>query len=262
MKVTKKSKKEIAILRQGGKILAEALVVASNFASLANEKKVTTKDLDRIAEEVVRGHGAEPAFLNYQPEGYENPFPAALCTSVNDEIVHGFPNENVVLKNGDVVSLDLGVKFKGLFTDSAVTVAIGKVDEQTQRLIDVTKKGLENGIKQLVPGNTLGDYGKEVDGYAHENGFVTVWGLVGHGVGYSQHEDPQIPNYGKAGKGLVIEEGMVLALEPMFTLKSRDIVMDSNGYTFSTSDGEMAAHFEHTVAITKKGNQVLTRAEE
>lgn len=260
MKVKKKSKKEIVTLRQGGIILAEALNAAAHLALQANEKKVTTKDLDRIAEEIVREHGAEPAFLNYQPEGYENPFPAALCTSVNDEIVHGFPNENVVLKNGDIVSLDLGVKFKDLYTDSAVTVAIGKVDEKTQRLIEVTKMGLEKGIEQLVPGKTLGDYGQAVDEFAHENGFVTVWGLVGHGVGYSQHEAPQIPNYGKAGKGLVLEEGMVFALEPMLTLKARDIVMDSNGYTFSTRDGEMAAHFEHTVAITKKGNQVLTRA--
>lgn len=260
MKVTKKSKKEIAILREGGQILAEALAAASKLASQALEKKVTTKDLDRIAEEVVRSHGAEPAFLNYKPEGYEAPFPAALCTSINDEIVHGFPNDNVVLREGDVASMDLGVKFKGLFTDSAVTVAIGKVDEQTQKLIDVTKKCLEKGIEQLVPGNTLGDYGQVVDELAHKNGFVTVWGLVGHGVGYSPHESPQIPNYGKSGKGLVLEEGMVLALEPMLTFKARDIVMDSNGYTFSTRDGEIAAHFEHTVAITKKGNQILTKA--
>lgn len=258
MKIRKKSKQEIAFLREGGKILSEALGAAAELAMKATRQKVTTKDLDRLAEQVVRDHGAEPAFLNYRPDDYDMPFPASLCTSVNDQIVHGFPNNNVVLKDGDVVSLDLGVKYKGLITDSAITVIIGKVDDKTSKLVETTKQCLEKGIEQLKAGNTLGDFGYVVDQHAAENGFVTVWGLVGHGVGYDVHEPPQIPNYGKPGKGLVLEEGMVLALEPMLTFKSRDIVMDPNGYTFSTKDGAVAAHFEHTVAITKNGNIVLT----
>ncbi len=258
MKIRKKSKKEIVLLREGGKILAEALSVAADIAKEGAKRKVTTKELDRAAEKIVRKYGGEPAFLNYQPSDYETSFPAALCTSINDEIVHGIPNDNVVLHEGDIVSLDLGVEFKGLFTDSALTVAVGKVNKETRKLLDMTRKSLEIGIEKLQPGLTLGDYGHAVDSFAHNNGFVTVWGLVGHGVGYSQHEDPQIPNYGTPGKGLLLESGMVLALEPMLTLKSRDIVLSTNGYTFSTKDGNIAAHFEHTVAITDSGNEVLT----
>lgn len=261
MKIRKKSKKEIALLKEGGKILAEALNAAAEVAEEAAERRVTTKDLNRIAEEIIRKYGAEPAFLNYQPSDYDIPFPASLCTSINDEIVHGIPSDNIVLREGDIVSLDLGAKFKGLYTDSSLTVAVGKVSEEARKLLNVTRESLAVGIEKLRPGLTLGDYGHAVDKFAHDNGFVTVWGLVGHGIGYSQHEPPQIPNYGTPGKGLVLEQGMVLALEPMLTLKSRDIVLSSNGYTFSTRDGSIAAHFEHTVAITKKGNEVLTSRE-
>lgn len=259
MQVRKKSKKEIALLREGGKILAKALSAAAEAAKEASKRKVTTKDLNRIAEEIIRKCDAEPAFLNYRASDCDAPFPASLCTSVNDEIVHGIPSDNIVLRAGDIVSLDLGVKFKGLYTDSALTVAIGQINENTQKLLDVTEKSLEVGIKKLRPGLTLGDYGHAVDKFAHDNGFVTVWGLVGHGVGYAPHEPPQIPNYGMPGKGLALEQGMVLALEPMLTLKSRDIVLSPNGYTFSTKDGSIAAHFEHTVAITKDGNRILTK---
>ena len=249
-----KTKKEIADLREGGKILA------SVHSALVKHVKigVSTKDLDNIAIELIKKAGGEPAFLNYKPEGVSTPFPATLCVSVNNEIVHGIPKENKILKDGDIVSLDLGVKYKGLFTDAAITVPVGKISKADKKLLDVTKEALNVGIEQARVGNTVGDIGYAIEKYIKPYKYGIVKDLSGHGVGKYIHEDPYIPNYGKAGKGEKLTEGMVIAIEPMINAGTSRISVDRDGRTIKTADASRSAHFEHTVAITKNGPIILT----
>lgn len=249
-----KTKKEIADLREGGKILA------SVHSALVKHVKigVSTKDLDNIAIELIKKAGGEPAFLNYKPEGVSTPFPATLCVSVNNEIVHGIPKENKILKDGDIVSLDLGVKYKGLFTDAAITVPVGKISKADKKLLDVTKEALNVGIEQARVGNTVGDIGYAIEKYIKPYKYGIVKDLSGHGVGKYIHEDPYIPNYGKAGKGEKLTEGMVIAIEPMINAGTSRISVDRDGWTINTADASRSAHFEHTVAITKNGPIILT----
>ncbi len=249
-----KTKKEIADLREGGKILA------SVHSALVKHVKigVSTKDLDNIAIELIKKAGGEPAFLNYKPEGVSTPFPATLCVSVNNEIVHGIPKENKILKDGDIVSLDLGVKYKGLFTDAAITVPVGKISKADKKLLDVTKEALNVGIEQARVGNTVGDIGYAIEKYIKPYKYGIVKDLSGHGVGKYIHEDPYIPNYGKAGKGEKLTEGMVIAIEPMINAGTSRISVDRDGWTIKTADASRSAHFEHTVAITKNGPIILT----
>jgi len=242
-----KTPREIEIMRDGGKILARVLKEVAK----AIKPDVTTQELDKLAKELVLRLGAKPSF-----EGYKG-YPAGLCTSVNEEIVHGIPSIRK-LKEGDIIGLDLGVLYKGYYTDSAITVPVGKVSAEVLRLIEVTKKALEVGVKQVRVGNHIGDIGAAIGHYVEAQGFNVVRNLVGHGVGKHVHEEPQIPNYGKPGTGPEIKVGMTLALEPMVVMGSWQTEQAQDGWTFVTKDKSFAAHFEHTVAVTEKTPRVLT----
>jgi methionyl aminopeptidase len=203
--------------------------------------------------------GDESAFLNYKPKGARRPFPASLCVSINDEIVHGIPNEHPkILKEGDIVSIDLGLRHGNLITDHAITVPVGKVSPEAKKLLEVTKKSLEVAIAAAKPGKKTGDIGYAIEKYVRPHGFGIVEELAGHGVGYSVHEDPFVPNFGVPNEGAPLRPGMVLAIEPMLTLGGPNIVVDKDGYTILTEDGTLAAHFEHTIVITEKGAEILT----
>ncbi len=251
-----KSEKEIDTLKEGGKIHSSILKEISTMI-LPN---VSTLDLENKARELLSFYGAKGAFLGYKPSGAKRPYPAVLCVSVNDEIVHGIPNENPkILKEGDVVSIDLGLVYKGLITDGAVTVPVGKCDDNVLKMMEHCKESLSLGIKEAKIGNHIGDIGFAISQVADKFGYGLCEGLAGHGVGYSVHEDPYVPNFGNRGDGPKIIEGMVIAIEPMFTLGSSKIVLSSDGYTYKTKDGSISCHFEHTVAITKKGPIILTK---
>ena len=244
-----KTKEEIQIMAEGGKILSTVLGQIEKMAKLG----ITTMQLDRAAEALILKHRGKPAF-----KGYEN-FPYSLCTSVNNVIVHGFPS-NYRLKEGDIVGLDLGVFYKGYNTDMAVSVAVGNVSFEAKRLLAVTKKALKLGIKKARAGVTTGDLGNTIQRYVEDQGYGVVRELCGHGIGRNLHEDPQIPNYGQRHKGMELKEGMVICIEPMVSMGSYQLKKSSDGYGFATKDGSLAAHFEHTVAITKDGCRILTAA--
>jgi methionyl aminopeptidase len=247
-----KSPKEIERLAEGGAILASILDELSREAKAG----VTPRWLDGRARDLIKKHGTQPAFLNYAPRGHK-PFPAALCVSVNHAVVHGLPSD-VPLAEGDIAGLDLGIVYKELYLDSARTVGIGTISSEARRLIDVTQRALALGIEQARVGNRVGDIGSAVQRYVEGQGFEVVRSLVGHGVGYSVHEDPQVPNYGVAGEGVRLEEGLVIAIEPMVTIGSAEIITGSDGWTVETKGGGLAAHFEHTIAVTGSGPRVLT----
>lgn len=242
------SENEIEILRQGGKILAKII------EELKKEVKpgVTTKYLNKVAKDLVFSWGAEPSF-----EGFEG-FPAALCTSINQEIVHAVPGKRK-LKEGDILSLDLGIRLEEFCTDMAITIPIGKIDKKTRKLIKITKEALKVGIKQAKPGNHLGDIGHAIQKYVEKNGFNVVRELVGHGVGKQVHEAPRIPNYGSPDEGPELKSGMVLALEPMVTVGDWHVEKTKGGFGYKTVDNSLSCHFEHTIAITPKGPKVLTK---
>jgi len=245
------------MLKKSGKILVDAMNLAVDHAKKAVDKTIFTMELDEIVEKYIRDNGGVPAFLHYSDGGSE-PFPASICVSINDEIVHGIPKKDVRIKEGDLLSLDLGVEYGGMFTDAATTVMIGEVSEQAKKITEITRKSLSAGIAKLRHGAKLGDYGAAVDEIATKNGFVTVKGLVGHGVGHAVHEPPQIPNYGEKNTGFKIKEGMVLALEPMLAVSDDRISLGDDEFAFTTYNGCLSAHFEHTVLITKKGCEVIT----
>jgi methionyl aminopeptidase len=211
---------------------------------------VTSRELDRIAEKIIRDAGGVPAFLNYR--GY----PATLCISVNDVIVHGIPKD-VPLKEGDIVGIDCGVLYKGYYGDAARTFAVGEIDPEAQRLLAVTEEALRRAVAQVRPGGRLSDIGHAVQRYAESQGFSVVREFSGHGIGTSLHEDPQIPNYGAPGKGPKLKPGMVLAIEPMVNAGSYGVRMDADGWTARTEDGSLSAHFEYSVAVTPAGARVL-----
>ncbi|MEK7582153.1 MAG: type I methionyl aminopeptidase [Patescibacteria group bacterium] len=251
--ITIKSKQEWTVLREGGKRLAVILrQVAANV-----RPGITTLVLDQLAEKLIRETGDEPAFLRYQPWGAQYPYPASLCVSVNNEVVHGIP-DTTILKEGDIVSLDFGVRHRGLITDAAVTVPVGKIDARTQKLIDITKEALDVGIKAVRPGGFVGDIGKAIEKYVAPHKFGIVKKLGGHGVGYEVHEEPYIPNFKTKGNGPKLKPGMVIALEPMLNAGTDDVYLDKDGYTFKTADGKKSAHFEHTVLITEDSAEILT----
>lgn len=254
MGVTIKKPKEIELLRESGKCLAFVL----REVAKAVRPGVTTASLDALAEKLILEAGNTPPFKNYQPYGADFPFPASLCVSVNDEIVHGIPGKRV-LREGDIVGLDLGVAHKGMITDSAITVAVGEVNKDITRLMKRTKEALEAGIKAAKGGATIGDIGAAIEKVARKEKYGVIQELAGHGVGYHVHEDPYVPNHGKKGTGLKLVPGMVLALEPMFTLGERYIETQEDGYTICTTDGSYSAHFEHTILITEGEAEVLTR---
>lgn len=248
-----KSKEEIALLAEGGKILGAVLQVLS-------EKTVTGMtglELDRLAQKLFTEQGVTPSFLGYASKGHP-PFPAALCVSVNDTVVHGMPT-HIPFKEGDIVKLDLGLVYKKMYLDSARTVAVGKISHTARQLLDVTHQSLVTGIEAAQVGNTTGHIGQAVQDYVEGQKFGVVRQLVGHGVGHAVHEEPQVPNFGVAGKGTKLVEGLVIAIEPMVTVGDYRVVTDRNGWTVKTADGSLAAHEEDTVAITADGPRVLTR---
>jgi len=253
-----KTKEEIDIIREGCKNLATVLYKVGEKVAPG----ISTKELDLYAEKLIREMGDTPAFLNYRPEGASSPFPASLCISVNDEVVHGIPNKNKILKEGDIVSLDLGTKHKGLFTDMAITVPVGKVSPENLKLMQVTEQALRVGIDAARAGNTVGDIGYAIESYVRAQkdrkyGIVEV--LAGHGVGKAIHEDPFIPNFGKQGKGEKLVPGMIVALEPMLNLGTKHVTIDDDDWTFRTADRKNSAHFEHTILITEGEAEVLTK---
>jgi methionyl aminopeptidase len=220
---------------------------------------VSTFALNDFAMKELKKGGDVASFLNYKPEGAKRPYPAALCVSVNEEIVHGIPNENPkILKEGDIVTLDLGLTHHGLITDSAITVGVGNISAEDRHLISATEEALRRGIDAARGGNTIGDIGFVIEQYAKQEGFVVAEGLAGHGVGYEVHEDPYVPNTGKPGAGEKLVPGMVIAIEPMLMRGSGAIVLDKDGYTFKTKNGSRSAHAEHTILITEDKAIVLT----
>lgn len=248
-----KSPREIDVMAEGGRILGEALAVVRQEVRAG----ITTLRLDQIAEEFIRSHrGATPAFKGLYG------FPGSVCISINEEIVHGIPSRRRVLNEGDIVSLDVGVEYESLFTDAAVTVGVGEVPAESQKLLEITEKALEAGIAAARPGNHVGDIGAAVQGVVEPAGFSVVRDLVGHGVGYKPHEEePQVPNYGKPKRGTKLVPGLTIAIEPMVNVGRPGIRTLSDKWTVVTVDGSRSAHFEHTVAITEQGPRVLTRAE-
>ena len=253
MAVIIKTAEQIEILREGGKRLGAILAkVAKKVAP-----GVTTADLDKYAHDLIVEGGDIPAFLNYKPEGQSKAYPASLCTSVNNEIVHGIPKQSKVLKEGDIISIDLGLKHKGLFTDHAITVPVGKINKSSEQLLRATREAMMVGIAEAKAGNTVGDIGSAIEKFVnHKYGIVRE--LSGHGVGVKIHEDPYIPNYGKRGKGQKLIPGIVIAIEPMLNIGKDDIITLSDGYTIKTADGSRSAHFEHTVLITEDEPEILT----
>lgn len=221
---------------------------------------LSTQELEDYARELIKEGGDSAAFLNYTPRGAKRPYPASLCVSVNNEIVHGIPNEDaLILQEGDIVALDLGLVHQGLITDSAVTVAVGKISEENRKLLEHTKEALALGIKAAKGGGYVGDIGEAIGSFARGLGYGLCEGLAGHGVGYKVHEDPFVPNEGKRGAGELLKPGMVIAIEPMLTLGTDRIVLGVDGYTYKTADGSNSAHFEHTVAITDGDPIILTK---
>ncbi len=251
-----KTQKEIEIMKEGGK--RHAFILSEIVKLIA--PGVSTQTLEDEARKLVAEEGDKASFLNYKPRGAKRPYPAALCVSVNNEIVHGIPNEKPrILLEGDVVSIDLGLTHKGLITDSAVTVGVGKMKKEDQKMIDHCREALALGIKKARGGGHVGDIGQAIESFIKPLGYGLCSGLAGHGVGYSVHEDPFVPNEGRKGQGDELVPGMVIAIEPMITLGTNKIVLDADGYTYKTADGSNAAHFEHTVAITGGDPIILTK---
>ncbi|MFO8000231.1 MAG: type I methionyl aminopeptidase [Marinilabilia sp.] len=242
-----KTKEEIELLRESNMLVAKTHGEIAKWVAPG----VTTMKLDQIAEEFIRDHGGVPAFLNYQG------FPNSLCTSVNDQVVHGIPNKTP-LKDGDIVSVDCGVLLNGYYGDSAYTYGIGDVSSDAASLMEVTRASLYKGIEQAVEGKRIGDIGYAVQTHAESHGYSVVREMVGHGVGKSLHESPEIPNYGRRGNGPKLKEGMVIAIEPMINLGKRHIFQEADGWTIRTKDRKVSAHFEHTVSVGKNEADILS----
>jgi len=249
-----KNIEEINKLREGGKILASVLYEAAK-KSVPGMK---TTELDKLAEKIIREAGGRPSFKNYKTQDDKIPYPASLCVSINEEVVHGIPGE-IILKDGDIVSLDLGMEYKGFYTDMAITVPVGKASEQAKKLIETTKEALNLGIMAVKAGAFTGDIGYAIQSFAEKNGFNVVRKLVGHGLGRKAHESPEIPNFGVKGKGEILREGEVIAIEPMITAGRHDIYLDKDLWTWKTKDGSLSAHFEHTIIVTKTGAEIITK---
>ena len=253
MNIFLKTEDEIELMRQANQLVGKTL------GELAKHIKpgVTTLQLDRIADEFIRDNGAIPTFKGF-PNPYGGPFPASICTSVNQIVVHGIPNEKEVLKEGDIISIDVGVKYKGFNGDSARTFPVGKVKPEVKKLIKVTEESFFEGIKGLKAGDFVGDISHRIQTYVEKHGYSIVRELVGHGVGRHLHEDPQVPNFGRAGSGARLNAGVTIAIEPMVNMGERNVVFLSDGWTCATRDGLPSAHYENTILITETGVEILT----
>lgn len=247
--ITIKTTEEIEKMRQGGMILAS---IMKKLAKMI-KPGISAKEIDDQAEKFISQAGAVPSFKNYKS------YPSATCISVNNEVVHNIPSKNKIFKTGDIVGLDLGVKYKGLYTDMAMTVPVGKISKEAKKLIKITKKALAIGLKQIKPRNTIGDIGYAIQNFVEPKGFSVVRTLTGHGVGYQVHEEPRIPNFGIPGQDIKLEQGMTLAIEPMVNVGAPDVRTKEDGWGIVTMDGSLSAHFEHTVVVTKKGYDILTK---
>ncbi len=245
-----KTSRELALMKEACAISAGALKTVAN----AVRPGISTAELDRLAEEYIRSKGAVPNFKNYQ--GY----PATACISINNEVIHGIPTKQRILKEGDIVSVDLGAEIHGYHGDNAATFAVGEISPEAKRLMDTTREALYEGIKAACPGNRIGDISNAVQSYVEERGYSVVRQFVGHGVGTRLHEEPEVPNFGKAGRGIRLLPGMTLAIEPMVNAGTFQVKVLGDGWTTVTADGSLSAHFEHTVAITPDGPQIMTVA--
>jgi len=246
--ITIKSKSEIEKMRIAGKITGDALKLIEKHI----RPGVTTAELDKIAFDFIKKQGATPSFLNY------NGFPGSICASPNSQVVHGIPSKNVVLKEGDIISIDMGAYIGGYHSDAARTFPVGKISPEAQRLIDVTRESFFEGIKYATHGAKLGDVSAAIQEYVENNGYSVVRDLVGHGIGKNLHEDPSVPNYGTKGKGVRLAQGMVLAIEPMVNEGRYDVAVLDDDWTVETEDGSLSAHYENTVVITKGECEILT----
>ena len=257
MKIYLKTEDEIELMRQANQLVGRTL------GELAKHIKpgVTTLQLDKIAEEFIRDHGAQPTFKGF-PNPYGGPFPASICTSVNDAVVHGVPNAETVLKEGDIISIDCGTLLNGFNGDSAYTFCVGEVTDEVKKLLKTTKESLYKGIENAVAGNHLGDISSAVQDHCEAQKYGVVRELTGHGIGREMHEDPQVPNYGRRGNGVLLKAGMCIAIEPMITMGERTIWMDQDRWTIRTRDGKPAAHFEHTIVVRKGKAEILSSFEE
>jgi len=248
------TKEQLIDFRISGKILAIALSEVQNYI----KPGITTMSLDEIAERSLRRQGAIPSFKNYKT-GDAPRYPAALCVSINDELVHGIPSGGKILKNGDIVSLDLGANYQGTFTDMAATFPVGKISARDRRLIDITRNVLHEAIKFLKPGMKTGDLGNFIESYVSKNGLAVIRDFVGHGIGLAPHTDPQVPNFGQQKTGVALCEGMTIAIEPMVVKGNIDVKIDRDGWTVRMAHGQRSAHFEHTVLIGKSGAKIITK---
>ena len=254
--VTIKSKSEIEKMREAGRVA----MLAQKAIEEAIRPGISTWELDKIAETTMRANGAIPAEKGY-PSGVKGvpDFPGSICASVNDEVIHGIPSKNVILKEGDIISVDLVAYKDGFNGDCARTYAVGKIDKVSERLIEVAKEAFYEGIKYAKKGNRVGDISHAIGEYIHQNGFGLVREFQGHGIGREMHEDPGVPNFGKAGKGLRLEPGMTIAVEPMIMVGSEEILELDDGWTIVTEDGSNAAHYENTILITENEPEILTK---
>ncbi len=248
MSVIIKSEREIELMREAGNILA---IVHEELEKYV-KPGISTLDIDKKADEIIRGYGCIPSFLNY------NGFPASICVSINDQVVHGIPNKNTFLKDGDIVSLDAGVIYKGYQSDAARTWAVGEVSEEAAKLIEVTKQSFYEGIKYAKTGNHLYEISAAIQDYVEASGFSVVRDLVGHGIGKDMHEEPQIPNFRQKRRGIRLESGMTLAIEPMVNAGRYDVFWDDNDWTVVTEDGSLSAHYENTILITEGEPEILS----
>ena len=257
MKIFLKTEDEIELMRRANQLVGKTL------GELAKHIKpgVTTLQLDKIAEEFIRDNGAIPTFKNF-PNPYGGPFPASICTSVNDVVVHGIPDDKTVLRDGDIISVDCGTLLDGFNGDSCYTFCVGEVSDEIRQLLKTTKESLYLGIEQAVAGKHVGDIGYTVQNYCEAQGYGVVRELTGHGIGREMHEDPQVPNYGRRGNGAFLKAGMCIAIEPMIMMGKRDIWLMDDRWTVKTRDGKPAAHFEHTIAIRRGKAEILSSFEE
>ena len=243
-----KSQEEIELMREAGRITRDTLKVVKDSIRVG----ISTKELDKIAFDYIKSQGATPSFKNYCG------FPGSICASINDTIVHGIPSNNIVLKEGDIISIDCGAKYKGYHGDAARTFPVGKIDAKVKRLIKITEQSFFEGIKDLKSGAFVGDISHRIQTFVEKNGYSIVRELVGHGVGKQLHEDPMVPNYGKAGSGPRLNANSVIAIEPMVNMGDKNVVFMSDGWTCKTRDGLPSAHYENTVLITENGVEILT----
>ncbi|MBN1325674.1 type I methionyl aminopeptidase [Candidatus Falkowbacteria bacterium] len=252
-----KTQKEIEIMAIGGKILSEILKEVADKVSPG----IGTLELDKLAEELIRKRGGFPAFKNYKSSSDQKPFPSTLCTSINEEVVHGSATPDRILKEGDIIGLDIGMQYQGYFTDMAITVGVGEISKDAKRLIDITRGALNLAIEQVKEGNHLSNVAEAIQKHAEKNGFSVVRELVGHGVGKEVHEDPNVPNYvTQESKLIEIKKGMTIAIEPMVNVGDWQVNLLDDGWTFVTADSKLSAHFEHTVAVDHEGKtRILTQ---